>query len=222
MRTSDTRQRILNFMRTFIKEKGYAPSIGEIQKTLGLSSSSLVGYHLKALEEEGTIHRTPERARAMEVAGVGKRARLVPLLGIIAAGEPINVPPTGVRDIEELDMVEVPADMVPQNIDAFALQVKGHSMIDALVGNGDIVILEAVNTAENGQMVAVWLSDRDEVTLKKLYQERDGRIRLQPANPLMKPRYVDPENVVVQGRVIAVLRKVPRPYKVMAGGRHAG
>ncbi len=207
MRVSDTRQRILEFMRNFVEQKGYAPTMGEIQKALGLSSKSLVEYHLKALEEEGVIDREPEVARGIDLSGVGKRARAVRLLGTIAAGEPIPVPTEDTWHSVAHETVEVPAEMLPRQVQAYALRVQGKSMIDAFVDDGDIVVLEATPAAENGQMVAAWLTDRQEATLKKVYYE-SNRIRLQPANESMEPIYVDPDKIEVQGRVIAVLRKI--------------
>jgi len=180
--------------------------MGEIQEALVLSSKSLVEYHLKALQEEGVIDRVPELARAMDISGVGKRARAVALLGRIAAGQPIPVPTEDTWHMVPEEMVEVPADMLPSGIRAFALRVQGKSMIDAFVDDGDIVILETTAAPENGQMVAVWLPNSQEVTLKKIYYE-PNRIRLQSANQKMKPIYVVPEDIEVQGRVIAILRK---------------
>ena len=206
MRVSDTRQRIIEFMRNFVEQKGYAPTIGEMQRALRLSSKSLVVYHLRALEEEGVIDREPEVARGIDLSGVGKRARAVPLMGPIAAGQPIPVPTEETWHVVPEGTVDVPSDMLPMNIQAFALRVKGKSMIDAFVDDGDIIVLEATPAAENGQMVAAWLTDRQEATLKKIYYEPE-RIRLQPANDSMEPIYVDPDNLQVQGRVIAVLRK---------------
>lgn len=207
MRVTDTRQRILEFMHNFMEQKGYAPTIGEIQKALRLSSKSLVEYHFRALEQEGVIEREPQVARGIDIAGVGHRGRTVPLLGAIAAGEPIPVPTQDTWHSMPEETIEVPPDMLPRNIRAFALRVKGKSMIDALVDDGDIVVLEATSTADDGQMVAAWLTDREEATLKRLYREVE-RIRLQPANQRMKPIYVDPDSIEIQGRVIAVLRKV--------------
>jgi len=206
MRVSDTRQRIVDFIRNFVEVKGYAPTMGEIQKALSLSSKSLVEYHLKALKEEGIIDRVPELARAMDISGVGKRARSVALLGTIAAGQPIPVPTEDTWHVVPEEMVEVPVDMLPSSVRAFALRVQGKSMIDAFVDDGDIVVLEATSAVENGQMVAAWLIDEQTATLKKLYEE-PGRIRLQPASETMDPIYVNPSNLRVQGRVIAVLRK---------------
>jgi repressor LexA len=206
MKVYTTRWRVLEFIRNFVEEKGYAPTRTEIQKALGISSGSVVAYHLEALAEEGLITREPEVARGIEVSGIGKRARAVPLLGTIAAGEPIPVPTEETWHTVVQETVEVPAKMLPRGIQAYALRVKGTSMIDAFVDDGDIVVLEATSAADNGEMVAAWLMDRKEATLKKLYRE-PKRIRLQPANPSMNPIYVDPNNVQVQGRVIAVLRK---------------
>ena len=142
----------------------------------------------------------------MEISGVGKRARSVALLGTIAAGQPTPVPTEDTWQVIPQETVEVPAEMLPKNVQAYALRVKGKSMIDAFVDDGDIIVLEAAPTAENGQMVAAWLTDRQEATLKKIYYE-PNRVRLQPANDNMAPIYVDPNKVQVQGRVIAVLRK---------------
>ncbi len=206
MKVYTTRWRILEFIRNFVQEKGYAPTQGEIQKALGISSSSVVDYHLKALEEEGVITREPEVARGIQVSGIGKRARAVPLLGTIAAGQPIPVPTEETWHTIAQETVEVPAEMLPRQIRAYALRVKGTSMIDAFVDDGDIVVLEATRTADDGEMVAAWLTERQEATLKKLYRE-PGRIRLQPANRSMAPIYADPDQIEVQGRVIGVLRK---------------
>ena len=206
MKIYTTRWRIVEFIRNFMEQKGYAPTMGEIQTALGLSSKSVVDYHLKVLEKEGIITREPDIARGIQVSGVGKRARAVPLLGIIAAGEPIPVPTEDTWHSVAHETVEVPADVLPMRVQAYALRVKGTSMIDALVDDGDIVVLEATRTAEDGEMVAAWLTERQEATLKKLYRE-PRRICLQPANRSMAPIYVDPDKVQVQGRVIAVLRK---------------
>jgi len=204
---SDTRQRIIEFIRSFVEQRGYAPTMGEIQKALGLSSKSLAEYHLKALEEEGVISREREVTRGIEVYGFGKKARTIPLLGTIAAGQPIPVPTEETWHTVVNETVEVPAEMLPRGMRAYALRVQGKSMIDALVDDGDIIVLDTTQAAENGQMVAAWLTDRQEATLKKIYYE-PKRIRLQPANENMEPIYVDPDKIEVQGRVLAVLRKI--------------
>lgn len=207
METFTTRWRIIQFIRNFVQQKGYAPTIGEIQRSLNISSKSVVRYHLKALEEEGLINREPQVTRGIDVLGVGKRARAVPLLGSISAGEPMPVATQETWYTIARKMVDVPADMLPINIDAYALRVNGNSMTDALVDDGDIVILETTSTAENGQMVAAWLKDKQETTLKRLYVE-PGRIRLQPANRAIGPIYCRPEEVEILGRVVGVIRKL--------------
>ncbi len=207
MRKSYNRTKILEFIRSFVEEKDRAPTIGEIQKRLGISSKSVVDHHLKALERQGLIRREARVTRGIEDVGLGKGARNVPLLGIIAAGAPIPVPAEETWHSVSLDTIGVPPELLPSHTQVYALRVKGTSMIDALVDDGDIVILQATTTAEDGEMVAVWLRDRSEVTLKRLYRE-PGRIRLQPANHTMAPIYVDPGEVEVQGKVVAVLRKV--------------
>ena len=206
MSASDKRTRIMKFIKEFIDNRGYAPTIAEIQSGCEISSKSVVEYHLKALEREGRIRRDAELSRAIEITGMGKRALAVPLLGEIAAGQPIPVPTEDTWHTVVQVTVEVPTEMLPAGVQAYALRVKGNSMIDALVGDRDIVILEAINTADDGDMVAVWLTERQEVTLKKIYRDT-GRIRLQPANQSMAPIYVDSGKVEIQGRVIAVLRK---------------
>jgi len=206
MKIYTTRWRVVEFIRNFVEQKGYAPTIEEIRKGLDISSKSVVEYHLKALEREGVITRDADVARSIDVSGVGKRAREVPLLGTIAAGQSIPVPTEETWHMIAQETVDVPADMLPRNIQAFALRVKGTSMIDAFVDDGDIVVLEATRAAEDGEMVAAWLTERQEATLKKLYRE-PGRIRLQPANRRMRPIYVDPDQIEVQGRIIGVLRR---------------
>jgi len=206
MKIYTTRWSIVEFIREFVDQRGYAPTIEEIRKGLGISSKSVVKYHLDVLKQEGIIERVPEAARAMDVSGVGKRARPVAVLGTIAAGEPIPVPTEETWHMIGQETVEVPVGMLSGNNRIFALRVRGKSMIDAFVDDGDIVIMDATPAAENGQMVAAWLTDRQETTLKKIYYEAN-HIRLQPANETMKPIYVDSDNLLVQGRVIAVLRK---------------
>ena len=207
MRKTYDRNSILEFIKSFVEERGYAPTIGEIQRAIGISSKSVVDHHLKALEREGHIRRDAQVVRGINVSGIGRRSRSVPLLGTIAAGAPIAVPTDETWHSAALETIDVPGELLPRERQVYALKVKGTSMIDALVDDGDIVILEAKNTADNGEMVAAWLSDRNEATLKRLYREA-GRIRLQPANQTMSPISVEPDKVEVQGKVVAVLRKV--------------
>jgi repressor LexA len=206
---SPKQQRILTFMHGFVEENSYPPSIRDILSGCAISSTSVVDYNLKALERMGYIRRDREVSRAIELLdGRGRRSRVVsvPVLGQIAAGSPIPVPGSGAID-EPDETVEVSDEVTGGNPDVFALRVKGTSMIDALVNDGDLVLLRAAETAENGDMVAVWLKQENETTLKHLYHE-GSRVRLQPANSTMQPIYTDAANVAVQGRVISVIRTV--------------
>jgi len=204
---SPRQQKILSFIRRFIDDKEYPPSIRDIQIGCGISSTSVVDYNLKALERMGHIRRDREVSRAIELLdGSGRRVRslTVPLVGRIAAGQPIPVPEGSVAYDET---VSVTPDMAGGQDNVFALRVKGTSMIDALINDGDIVVMEQTNTAKDGDMVAVWLKKEEEVTLKKFYQEGD-RVRLQPANETLPPIYTDSANVEIQGRVLSVFRPV--------------
>jgi repressor LexA len=196
---SAKQQAILRFIRDFIREKDYPPSIRDIQDGCSISSTSVVDYNLKALERSGHIKRDREVSRAIELVG-RRRMASVPVVGQIAAGQPIPVPDTWDQQEFE-DDVEVPDDITRGKGNVFALRVKGTSMIDALVNDGDLVIMESTNSADNGDMVAVWLKDREETTLKKIYYEGE-RVRLQPANVTMAPIYANAEDVEVQGRVL--------------------
>jgi repressor LexA len=205
---SAKQQKILEFVRGFIRDKDYPPSIRDIQLGCGISSTSVVDYNLKALERLGHIRRDREVSRAIELLdGSGRRpySVRVPVIGTIAAGEPIPVPSEDTwSNIDYENTVEVTEDMTRGKERVFALRVKGTSMIDALVNDGDIVILEATGAADNGDMVAAWLKREGEATLKKIYRE-DNQVRLQPANVTMKPIFTAPDNVEIQGRVLATI-----------------
>jgi repressor LexA len=209
MKTLSTKQKeILAFLRKFREEKDYPPSIRDIVKACRISSTSVVDYNLKILEKEGYIRRDREVSRGIELLG-GARNRLVrvPVLGYIAAGEPIPVPSSDTWEMEPMDTVEISSELVKGKSDVYALRVKGNSMVDALISDGDIVLMQQAETADNGDMVAAWLKSDGETTLKKLYRE-PNRIRLQPANSRMKPIYAKPKNVEVQGKVIGVIRQL--------------
>ena len=204
---SSKQQKILEFLRQFIREKDYPPSIRDIQLGCEISSTSVVDYNLKALERIGYIRRDREVSRAIELLdGTGRRPHTlpVPIIGTIAAGQPIPVPTEESWSQPGADTVDVTEEMTRGKEHVYALRVKGTSMIDALVNDGDIVILEATSSADDGDMVAVWLKNEGEATLKKIYTEED-RIRLQPANVTMDPIYTDPENIEVQGRVLTTI-----------------
>ena len=206
MPISEKRKRVLDFIAAYIEEKNYPPSLRDIGKGCGISSTSVVQYYMKVLERDGFIHRDHEVSRGITVTRKHSGAT-VPLLGTIAAGQPIPVPSADTWTATPEETIELPGYLGGDLTNIYALKVKGTSMIDALIDNGDIVIMQSANTAANGETVAIWLKDRQEVTLKKIYHEAD-RIRLQPANTLMQPIYSKPENVEVQGKLIAVLRKV--------------
>lgn len=209
---SDRQAEIYQYIVRFIKERGISPSIRDIQRDLHISSTSVVSYNLDVLEKLGKIVRNDKISRGISLPGmvpallrndVGR----VPLLGTITAGSPLPDPEE--IDINRAEQVVVPADVVPPERlnNVYALKVRGQSMIDALIDDGDIVLLRQQETAENGQMVAAWLIDENAVTLKKFYLE-DGRVRLQPANSTMQPIYTSPDNVRIRGRVIGVLRSL--------------
>ena len=203
---SEKQQDILRFLEEFITEHDYPPSIRDIQQGCGISSTSVVDYNLKRLEEKGLIRRYREVSRAIELLnGQGERRRRtvqVPLLGPIAAGIPI---PTHPDSVAPLDIIELTDEQVRGKANLYALRVQGTSMIDALINDGDIVILEPRQTADPGEVVAVWIVDRGETTLKKYYPE-GRKVRLQPMNSTMAPIMEDATNVQVQGRLIATIR----------------
>jgi repressor LexA len=212
MKTLSRRQQaILQFIERFLDENDYPPTIRDIQSELDISSTSVVDYNLKALEARGLIRRNSKISRGIELVnrGVGRRNVVaIPVIGQIAAGLPIPVP----GDLEGSDAtesVELGASLVPNSGQGlFALRVKGHSMVDALINDGDVVVLRQQETCENGETVAVWLKDERETTLKRFYLEGD-RVRLQPANTSMDPIYTSADNVEVQGRLVTVLRSNP-------------
>lgn len=207
---SSRRQKILDYISDFTDRHGYTPTHDEIRRGCGIRSVSSVQYHLEALEREGRIRRNPRISRGIQLPErTGGEVKEVPLLGIIAAGEPIPVPGSESWATVPDDMFEIPPDLLGSNKSIYALQVKGTSMLDALIDDGDVVIMEPAQAAEDGEIVAVWLRSQQEVTLKRIYREQD-RIRLQPANPLMSPIFVSPEDVEIQGKLLAVIRKVGR------------
>lgn len=199
---------IYEFLVQFLEGKDYPPSIRDIQEGCGISSTSVVDYNLRKLEEKGFIRRDREVSRGIEILGArGRRSRIIeiPILGSIAAGQPIPVPTSDRWGADAEDTVAVTDDMVRGRANVFALRVKGKSMIEDLIDDGDIVFLEPARSAQNGDRVAVWLKDRGEVTLKRFYHE-GHRVRLQPANSTMEPIYTAPDNVEIQGRFISSIR----------------
>jgi repressor LexA len=205
---SPKQERIINFVTEFLHDKGYPPTIRDIAAGCGISSTSVVAYNLNKLEQAGYIRRHSDISRGIKFLTPqqkGEKLIYIPIVGVIAAGEPIPVPDTG--NINSNEGLEVSEELVRGKQDIYALRVRGDSMLDALIGDGDIVLMDYGNSAENGDMVAVWLKEEQEVTLKRFFAE-PSRIRLEPANSQMKPIYTTPDNVEIQGRVVAVIRRI--------------
>ena len=204
-------QNIIDYIRHFLMDRGYPPSIRDIVTGCGISSTSVVDYNLNILEKGGYIRRHPEVSRGIELLdrSAAPQSRVqVPIIGQIAAGEPIPVPTPDTWDVTaSSETLEVAGDLTQGRDGVYALRVQGSSMVDALISDGDIVLMQYVNVVENGEMAAIWLKAEKEATLKKFYGE-PGRVRLQPANSQMEPIYAEPDNVEVQGRVIAVIRQL--------------
>ena len=208
---SSKQQRIIDFIHRFLVDRGYPPTIRDIVDGCGISSTSVVDYHLNILAKEGYIRRHPEVSRGIELltrSSTSLSRVQVPIIGQIAAGEPIPVPTPDTWDVAaSAETLEVTKDLTRGRGGVYALKVKGLSMVDTLINDGDIVLMQYVNVVENGEMAAIWLKAEKEATLKKVYVE-PGRIRLQPANSQMQPIYAEPDNVEIQGRVIAVIRQL--------------
>jgi repressor LexA len=221
--------KILKFLSKYQGDHGYSPSIREIGKFIGVDSTSLVDYYLNQLVDKGYIERdnrvsrsirilkepTPNLAERVmdqtnQVAHVVSDLLSIPLMGRIGASLPIPMPETSADYFDAFSSVEVARSLLPvreKTSELFALEVDGVSMIDAMVNDGDIVIMKRTSTANNGEMVAVWLEDNNETTLKYFFKE-NGRVRLQPANPTMQPIIIDnPEQVRIQGKVVMVVRQ---------------
>ena len=192
---------ILDHIAGFIEKNGYAPSFEEIADAFGYSSLATVHEHLSNLERKGYIRKAYNESRSIELIGatVGANATELPLLGAVAAGLPIEA-------IEEQETLAVPPDMIRSGTKNFVLRVEGDSMIDEQIRDGDYIIVSSQDTASDGQMV-VALIGGDSATVKKMYREPDGRIRLQPANPSMAPIVEEASNVQIQGVVVGVIRK---------------
>ncbi|MCY3886561.1 MAG: transcriptional repressor LexA [Chloroflexi bacterium] len=206
---SEKQQRILDFIRTFLEKHDYPPSIRDIQSGCEISSTSVVDYNLKALEARGLIRRDREVSRAIQLVGTGGRgggAVEVPVVGTIAAGEPLALPSQEGIDPRQVDeTVTVTQEMIRGRDQVFALRVRGTSMIDALINDGDIVLMEPTDSVADGEMAAVYLGSSNETTFKRVYRE-GKRVRLQPENATMQPFHVDADDLSVQGRFVGVVR----------------
>ncbi len=219
---SERRQQILQFIYEYIQEYSRPPTVRDIQRGVGLSSTAVVKHHLDRLHREGYIDRESRASRGLRLtekalawlaetgvipsAEMWRPARTVriPIAGYIVAGAPVTAYPTMDEDVDTLELTR---DLIPETDRVYALHVRGDSMVDASVHDGDLVILRQQEDANNGDMVAVWLEDDQETTLKYFY--REGRnVRLQPANPAYEP-IIKPADVVrVQGKVIAIIRRL--------------
>lgn len=226
---TERQKKILDVLARFQEQYGYPPSIREICEQANISSTSVVNYYLEQLEDMAYIERDGRVSRGIrllkplsEVEGAAGAAVAglkqavedmlrIPLVGRIFASAPVPVPPSDFSYFDTESMVDVARSLLPsreKGTDLFALEVQGDSMIDAMVNDGDIVIMKPAHEARNGELVAIWLNDRDETTLKYFYLE-NGQVRLQPANPTMEPIIIDdPESVEIQGKVVMVIRQV--------------
>jgi len=212
---TERQRRMLDHIQRFTVENGYPPSIRQIGKAVGISSTSVVNYNLNRLVEEGYLDRDQNVSRGIRLTEKLVRATdtlgdviRIPLVGRIFASEPVPLPGTDSPIFGADEAIEITRDMVSSTEDLFALQVKGDSMVDAMVNEGDIVVMKRELSWRNGDMVAVWMNDTEETTLKYIYDE-GSRVRLQPANPTMGPIYVDdPARLEVQGKVMLVIRQL--------------
>jgi len=216
MTLSDRQVRILEFIREYLEEHNYPPTIREIGKAVGIPSTSVVKYNLERLQEKGHIERSEEVSRGLRLTN-GPRlvppARTlpgdilhIPKMGLISAGTPIAAAGQQ-EDPFAGETLALTRDLVPDSADIYALQVKGDSMIDALVYDGDWVIVKYQNTAVRGDMVVAWIKDREETTLK-YYHPEGAQVRLQPANPAYQPIYVPADQLEIQGKIVAVVRQL--------------
>jgi repressor LexA len=209
MALSERQRKILDFIKSFALDNGYPPTIREIGEAVDISSTSVVNYNLNALQNEGYIVRERTVSRGIRLRESLDELRAaadliqVPLLGRIAAGGPIPVP----EDAFSGEVIELTRDIVPAGNDIYALQVRGDSMIDAFINDGDVVVMHYQETAQDGDMVAAWLVNEEETTLKRYFHE-GSRVRLQPENSQMQPIYVAPSNLQIQGKVLAVIRQL--------------
>ena len=211
MKLSAKQEAILEYIRSFLDDNQFPPTVRDIQYGCDISSTSVVDYNLRILQREEYIRRQSEVSRGIELLkdASGREARRdnvmpVPVFGSVAAGEPLHIPGVGTSRSEADETVDLPTFLTGGNPDVFALRVKGESMIDALVADGDLVLLEPAVNARNGEMVAAEING-EEVTLKHFFM-LNGRVTLKPANSTMDPLVVPAESVQVKGKVVGVVR----------------
>jgi len=206
---------MLEFIRTFLGQNRYPPTIRQIGEEVGISSTSVVKYNLDALERKGFIERNPDISRGIRLVEAAMDDLVervadvlrIPLLGYIAAGVPIPYPGTDFAPFGSDSTIELTRDIVKDEKGIYALEVQGNSMIDALINDGDIVLMRHQERVENGELAAVWIRDQEETTLKRFYLE-GKQVRLQPANPTMSAMYFAADNVEVMGKVLCVIRQL--------------
>jgi repressor LexA len=199
MALTKRQKQILDYLDSFIEVNGYSPSFEEIADNFGYSSLATVHEHLTNRERKGYLRKDYNKSRSLElVPAEGTLAVELPLLGLVAAGLPIEA-------VEQNESLAVPYDMLRGGSN-FVLQVRGDSMIEEQIRDGDYIVVHSRQTAENGEMVVALVHD-DSATVKKFYRESGGRVRLQPANVTMQPMYFQEDEVRIQGIVFAVIRK---------------
>lgn len=202
---SRKQEQIINFIRQYLRDNGYPPSVRDIGRGCNISSTSVVVYNLNKLEKAGYIRRQSDISRGIEL--LDRRLVYIPIIGEIAAGEPIPVPDSATSTVTSDEGLEVSKGLIQREGNVYALKVKGESMVDALIGDGDIVLLNYIDNVEEGNMVAVWLKKEQEITLKKLFREGE-RVRLESANSHISPIYTSADNIDIQGKVVAVIRRM--------------
>ena len=206
---SERQQNILGFLQDYIQENQYSPTMREIALGVDISSTSVVKYNLDILERAGHIERDPEVSRGIRLvespAACGTELFRAPLLGRICADAPIPIPDGTPSSSTSTTAIELPRELVGDSMDVYALQVRGDSLADALVGDGDIVLIQHLARVRNGDLAAVWLRERGQTTLRHFYLD-GAQVHLHPANPTLNPVSYPVDSVVVMGKVVCVLR----------------
>lgn len=206
---SEPQQRVLAYITKYVAQNSVPPTIREIQGGTGISSTSMVSYHLKALERAQVLNRYERRSRGLVINAPPKAqmqdVAVIPIVGVIVASAPAPTPDADAIVAAE-NTVQIARSLVGNAEGLYALEVKGNSMIDALINDGDIVIMRRDQEVRNGDLAAVFLTDRNESTLKRVYRE-GKRLKLKPENPTMKPFYVEARYAEIQGRVVCVIRR---------------
>ncbi|MGB2962856.1 MAG: transcriptional repressor LexA [Anaerolineales bacterium] len=222
-------KQVLEVIQEYRAKHGYAPSYREICARTDITSTSMVNYYLEQLEEMGYIERSENISRSLKIKGAAQEKvdqvlgnvkqvvqdisnlLTIPVVGRIVASEPVPIPESDFSLFDSESSIDIPESLIPFNVQKeklFALEVDGDSMVDAMVNDGDLIIMKPAREAQNGEMVAVRLKDQNETTLKHFYHE-GNRVRLQPANPTMDPIYVDSSaEIEIQGKVVLVIRQM--------------